>query len=329
MDRFFIAAWFLLLTAALTGCGSRPTERASERKQYTIAVVPKATIHEFWKAIHAGAVRAGKELDVKILWKGPLLESDPESQINVVQDFIAKRVDGICLAPLDSHALIGVVREAKADGIPVVLFASGLDQAAGAISQVCTDDAHGGMLGARRLGRLLGGKGNVIMIRYAPGNINFEQREGGFLKTLQKEFPNIRVLSESEYSGASAEQALDKAQQLLEKYGDKLDGVFTPCQHVTLGMLRALEERGLAGKIKFVGFDSSPRLAEALKEGKLQGLVLQDPVNMAATAVKTMVAHLNGEQVKTQIGTGEHMASPDNMDEAQIRRLLEPPLVDE
>jgi ribose transport system substrate-binding protein len=250
MNRFHLLSLFLLLSTATAGCGVDTSKKPGVPKQYVIAVVPKATIHEFWKSIHAGAIQGAKESGVKILWKGPLLESDPESQINVVQDFITKRVDGICLAPLDPHALTGVVRDAKAEGIPVVLFGSQLDAAETVVSQVGTDNAHGGAVGARHLGQLLGGKGNVIMLRYTAGSVDSDQRENGFLDTLHKEFPDIRVLSDSEYAGASAEMALDKSQQLLEKYGDRVNGIFTPCQHVTLGMLRALEERGLAGKVK-------------------------------------------------------------------------------
>jgi ribose transport system substrate-binding protein len=312
---------------ALAGCGGStraPAAGPAARKTYVIAVVPKATTHEFWKSVHAGATKAAKELGVEIIWKGPISESDREGQINLVQDFITKRVDGICLAPLDSRALVASVREAREERIPVVLFDSGLENLKDAVSFVATDNVHGGALAARRLGELLGGKGNVIVLRYTPGSQSTEERERGFLETLAAEFPGIQIISSNEYAGASAETALDKSQQLLGKYGSRVDGVFAPCQHVSAGMLRALEERDLAGKVKFVAFDSSPELARALRDQKIQGIVLQDPVRMAELAVRTMVEHLSGKPIERRIATGEVVATPSNMDTAEIKRLLEP-----
>ena len=206
-------------------------------------MVPKATSHEFWKSVHAGAVQGAKEADVDIIWKGPITESDREAQINLVQDFIAQNVDGICLAPLDSQALIPVVREAAAADMPVLIFDSGLDDMTSVLSFVATDNYHGGQIAGRHLGKLLGGQGRVIVLRQAVGSQSSEQREQGCIDTLKKEFPAIEILSSNEYAGDTADKALVKAQQLLLTFGDRVDGVFTPSQHVSTGMLRALEEQ--------------------------------------------------------------------------------------
>lgn len=319
----------LCLALTLFGCGKdfRTPARAAKPKSnrpFAIAVIPKATTHEYWKSVHAGAAKAARELGVEIVWKGPISESDREGQINLVQDFITKGVDGICLAPLDSRALVATVREAQEDGIPTVILDSGLDDHRHIVSFVASDNVEGGVLGARRLAQLLGGKGNVILLRYAPGSQSTEERERGFLDTVRTEFPDIHILSSGEYAGASAELALDKAQQILSKHGEHVDGVFTPCQHVSAGMLRALEERDLAGKVKFVAFDPSPELVKALRDKKIQGIVLQDPVTMADQAVRTMVAHLKGKPVQPRIILGETVATPENMDDPKIKALLEP-----
>ncbi len=125
--------------------------------KYRIAVIPKGTTHEFWKSVHAGAARAAKEAgNVEVLWKGPLQENDTEGQINVVQEFITKKVDGIVLAPLDSQALVAPVRDAKEHGIPTVIFDSALADESIIVSYVATDNFHGGALAARRLAEVLG-----------------------------------------------------------------------------------------------------------------------------------------------------------------------------
>jgi ribose transport system substrate-binding protein len=134
-------------------------DAAPANVKYRIAVIPKGTTHEYWKSVHEGASQAAKEVDnVEILWKGPLQENDTEGQINVVQDFITKKVDGLVLAPLDSQALITPVKDAKQHGIPTVIFDSALGDESSVVSYVATDNYLGGAMAARRLAELVGQK---------------------------------------------------------------------------------------------------------------------------------------------------------------------------
>ena len=104
----------LLEPAQFDGESEKPADM-----KYRLAVIPKGTTHEYWKSVHAGAAQAAKEAgNVEIFWKGPLQENDTEGQINVVQEFITKKVDGLVFAPLDSQALIAPVKDAKATGNP-------------------------------------------------------------------------------------------------------------------------------------------------------------------------------------------------------------------
>jgi ribose transport system substrate-binding protein len=325
-------AALIVVASLLAGCGTSGGDgkpARARRDKLLIAVVPKATSHEFWKSVHAGAVKGEGEAKVQIVWKGPITESSREQQINLVQDFIAQNVDGICLAPLDSQALIPVVREAKLAGIPTLVFDSGLDDAENIVSYIATDNYHGGQIAGRHLGKLLGGKGRVMVLRYMVGSQSTQQREEGCLDVLKQEFPEIEIISSNEYAGDTADKALVKAQQLLQTFGDRLDGVFAPTQHVSTGMLRALEEQNMAGKVKFIGFDAGPELVVALRAQKMHGIVLQDPVHMAELAVTTLAAHIRGQKVESRIATGEALATPENMDEPAIKKLLEPELFDE
>jgi ribose transport system substrate-binding protein len=127
--------------------------------KYRIAVIPKGTTHEFWKSVHFGAQQAADELGaVEILWSGPKLESNRDEQITLVQGFVTKGVDGICLAPLDSQSLVPAVLEAQDAGIPTVIFDSGLDDEDAYVSYVATDNYQGGVLAAHRLAEVLGYK---------------------------------------------------------------------------------------------------------------------------------------------------------------------------
>ncbi len=176
----------VLLVACHRGSKANPDAAA----QIRIAVIPKGTTHEFWKSIHAGAVKASRELGVEIIWKGPLKEDDLKSQIDLVQRFTAQRVTGIVLAPLDNKALRGAVHDATQNSIPVVVVDSGLDSN-DAVSFVATDNRAAGRLAGVRMASLLANKGNLIVLRYQEGSASTHEREEGFLDSI-RQHPDIK-----------------------------------------------------------------------------------------------------------------------------------------
>lgn len=291
----------------------------------SIAVIPMGTTHEYWKSIHAGAEKAAGELGAEIIWKGPQKEDDRSQQIAVVEDMIARRVDGIVLAPLDSTGLRRVVGEARQAGIPTVVVDSGLEGHEH-ISFVATDNYQGGAMGARRLLEVLGGSGKIILMRVMVGAESTMRREQGFLDEIAKH-AEIEVLSDNQYGGVTTETAYQVGENLLNRFAG-VDGVFCPNESTTFGMLRALTDAGKAGKVKFVGFDSSEKLIAALGKGHLQGLVLQDPFRMGELAVRTIIAYCRDRSSKPpqRVDTGVRLATPENMHEQEIAALLRPPI---
>jgi ribose transport system substrate-binding protein len=217
----------------------------AKTKKWKVIVIPKGTTHEFWESLHAGALKAAGELgNVEVIWLGPQKEDERAQQIELVQSAVAAGVDGIVLAPLDAHALVEPVEAAVARGIPVVVFDSGLETKK-FVSFVATDNYHGGVLAARRLGQVLGGKGRVILLRYAVGSDSTEQREKGFTDTLAEEFPGLKLISDTEYAGPTFDSAQEKSQSLLTRYRGQVDGIFCPNESSTFGMMRALEGAGM------------------------------------------------------------------------------------
>ena len=317
---------------ACSGSGSSTKSAASSdaKKPLTIAVIPKGTTHEFWKSIHAGAIQATQELaqqgdTVSIIWKGPLREDDREQQVQVVEGFLSQGVQGIVLAPLDSRALVRPVEEAKGAGIPTVIIDSGL-QSDVMVSFVATDNRKGGALAAKRLGEVLGGKGKVLLLRYQEGSASTQEREAGFLETIRATYPGIQVVSSDQYAGPTRETAKRASENLLNRYGNQLQGIFTPNESSTIGMLLALQDVGSAGKIKLVGFDASQILIDALRSGQLDGIVVQNPMRMGYLGVKTMVDHLRGKQVDPRIDTGVMVVTPANLDTPEVKDLVNPPI---
>lgn len=314
----------------MTFLGCAPSEldsgKASTNKsnKLRIAVIPKGTSHQFWQSVHAGAQAAATELgNVEILWKGPESESDTASQIAVVKNFITGHVDGICLAPNHSQALIDVIVEADAEKIPVVVFDSGIGRGAPIVSYVATDNRRGGLLAGQRLAEVMNREGKVIMLRYKEGSESTEQREQGFLEALAAE-PKIQVLSSDQYAGTTTQSALEKATQMLNKYRDEVGGVFAVCEPNANGMLEALAQTGLIGKVKFVAFDPSDRLIRGLEDKQVDGIMLQDPFEMGRQSVLALVKHLRGETVEPVITTGEYVATAENQNTQPFARLLRP-----
>jgi len=310
----------------LTGCKK---ETPDENQRLTIAVIPKGTIHEFWKTVHAGADMAGQELGVDILWKGSLKEDDREAQISVVENIITRGVDGIVLAPLDDAALRRPVDEAMSRGIPVVIFDSGL-QGDNYVSYVATDNFKAGQLAGQYMAKLLDGKGNVAVLRYAEGSDSTTKREDGFLDAI-KDFASIEIVASSQYAGVTTESALQAAENLLSRFGGteenlRIDGIFCATEPTALGILRALQNSGYAGKVKFIGFDSSEKMITALRAGELSGFVMQNPMKIGHLGVKIMVEHIRGEQVPRRIDTGSILVTMENLDQPDIHNLLNPDL---
>ncbi|HEV3164492.1 MAG TPA: substrate-binding domain-containing protein [Isosphaeraceae bacterium] len=216
----------------------------SGKKKWRIEVIPKGTTHEFWKTIHAGAVKAADELgNVEVIWQGPIREDERSEQIKLVQSAVAAGVDGIVLAPLDAKALVAPVEQAVDKGIPVVIIDSGLESDK-PVAFVMTDNYHGGVLAAERLADLLHGEGKIILLRYAVGSASTEAREQGFVDTIKK-FPKITYLSDTEYAGATSDTAQAKSQSLVTRFRGQVDGLFCPNESSSMGMLRALQGAGM------------------------------------------------------------------------------------
>lgn len=323
--------FLLVLLSLVAGCTkSNGPAAPNAKKKLTIAVIPKGTTHEFWKSIHAGSIKAANELtaqgtEVEVIWKGPLREDDREQQIQVVEGFAAQGVSGIVLAPLDNRALVRPVSDADRAGVPTVIIDSGLESEE-FVSFVATDNRKGGTLAADRMGQLLNGKGKVLVLRYAEGSASTTEREEGFLSQIKEKFPGIELVSTNQYAGATRDTAKRASENLLNQFGDQVQGIFTPNESSTAGMLLALQDIGKAGKVSFVGFDSSQTFIDALNANQLHGIVVQNPFNMGYLGVRTMVESLQGKPVNKKIDTGVMLVTKDNMEAPEVKALLHPPL---
>jgi ribose transport system substrate-binding protein len=229
------------------------------------------------------------------------------------------------LAPLDRRGLVAPVETAVRAKIPVVLIDSDLDSKAPA-SFVATDNREGGRIAARELGRMLGGKGNVIMLRLQVGSASTEAREEGFLEVMRKDFPGIKLLSTDQHGGVTRDTAKRASENLLNRFGRQVNGIFCCNESTGVGMLLALRDAGLAGKVRFVAFDTGESLIAGLRSGHVDGLVAQNPMRMGYLGVKHMVDVLRGRPVPARVDTGVGFVTRANLDAPELAEFVRPPL---
>ncbi len=270
-------------------------------KKRTIAVIPKGTSHLFWVTVRQGAEDAGKEFGVDIIWNGPALETDYGRQLEILDSMINRHVDGIVVAASEKKVLNQSLARARKLGIPVTVFDSGVDSD-DYLSFVATNNYEAGQLGARKLAALLGGKGKVAVVMNAPGSASTVERERGFTEAMAKEFPGVEIVA-TQFGMSDRAKAMSVTENMLTAHPD-LNGLFASCEPMSVGGSQALKSRSLAGKIKFVGFDSSDGLLADMKAGVIDALVVQDPHKIGYEAVKTVVDKLNGKTPSKRLDLG-------------------------
>ena len=319
-----LSAWLLIVIAMslLVASACQRAGGGGGGSKRVIAVIPKGVAHFFWQSVHAGAEAAAKEANVEVVWKGPAQETDYSGQINIVEDAINRRVDGIVLAPTHRDSLVPVVERAQRDGIPVAIFDSGIGTDK-YVSYVATDNRQGGAQAAERLASKLGGKGRVAILGVKAGSVSTDEREQGFQETIKQKYPGIEIVA-FQYGESDRARSLDRAADILTAHPD-LDAFFASNESSTVGAVQAIKQKGLAGKVVLVGFDSSPNLVEDLKAGAIDSLVLQNPYKMGYEAVKAMVAQLDGQTPPRVVDTGVKLLTKENLDTPEMQQLLKAP----
>jgi ribose transport system substrate-binding protein len=297
----------------LGACGRR------HRPVYAVIIKGTAVIH--WQTVHAGAVAAAREASVDIDYNGPAMEADFARQIAILDDSINRRVDGILLAPSDRVALVPGIRRAKQAGIPVTLIDSGA-QTEDFVSFVGTDNYAGGVLAARRLAQILGNKGEIAMTAGIPGGEATMARERGFMDTLTKNYPGLKLVT-WQYGMCDRTRSLAVTEDILTAHPD-LNGIFSSNEAGTIGVSQAVKGHGLVGKVQIVGFDTSPTLVDDVKAGVIDSLILQDPFQMGYQGLKTLLSYKSGKKPVREIDFPPVLATRENIQEPKIQRLVNP-----
>ena len=319
----------LAIVCGFTGCeGGNEDGAAGETDQMTVAVVPKSTGGEFWETVEQGARDAAEEFDVELKWEGTLTETEIAEQNKIIENMINLGVDGLALAPLNPKANTKTAHAAIDAGIPVVVFDSALDSDRQA-AFVATDNVAGGALAGKFITENLDGETKkILVLRYVQGTASTENRAKGFIDTVSE--AGFEVVADPFCEDGTVAGAKKTASNTLEGFikdnALELDGVFACNLYATLGMAEALDDlrkSNIAVNVKFVGFDTSPKLITELQAGKIDALVSQDPKRMGYLAVETVIKHLKGETVEANVDTGVEIVTQERLEnEPAIRELV-------
>jgi ribose transport system substrate-binding protein len=190
------------------------------------------------------------------------------------------------------------------------------------VSQVATDNYKAGQVAAARMGKILDGKGKIVIVAVQPGGAATEAREKGFEDAIHQDFPSTQIL-DKRYGMAQVAQSLTVAENMLTAHPD-LDGIFASNESSTMGSAQAL--RGRSSRVKLVGFDSSPALLDDLQSGLIDSLVIQDPFKMGYESVMAAVTKLDGGQVRKIVDLAPRLVNKENLNDPDVQAQLHPDL---
>ena len=272
-----------------------------------------------------GAEAAGKEFNVNVEFWGPTNELEIDKQIEMVREVINEKVDALVLAACDYVRLVEPTEEVIAAKIPVIVIDSDL-KSDKVKSFIGTDNVGAGYMVGKTLVDTIGKNGNVAVMSFIKGAASADQREEGFFNAI-KDYPGINIVT-TEYCSSNIDLSESLTYKILNEHEEDLDAIAALNADSTVGVARAIEKRGFAGKIRIVGFDSTPDEIDFLERDVIDSLIIQNPFSMGYLGVKYAVDVMNGKPVPKIVDTGSRVINKDNMYLPENQKLLFP-LTDE
>lgn len=321
-NKVMMFAFIMMIACAVifTGCTQKPAPTSTtepqptqEAKNLKVVLITMDSMDEHWLAVRDGAMKKAEELgNVEVIFRAPAGKSDPGEQTRMVEDAVNQKVDAILLAASDAAALAPVVDKAFEAKIPLVFVDSGA-KTENYVSFLATDNAAAAAMAADKMAELIGGKGKVAIINAQAGAGTTMIRENGFKDQMKAKYPDIEIVS-TQYSNGDKAVALNQTMDLLTANAD-LAGIYGCNEGATVGVARGVEQKGVTGKVKVVGFDKSQDIITAIEAGSIQATMVQNPYQMGYQGVEFAVKTVKGEKVEKKVDTGVKVVTKDNLSE--------------
>lgn len=320
-----------MTAALLAGCGQKTTtttgsdtgkkeasSSGSSDKIY-IPVISKGFQHQFWQAVKQGAEKAAKEYNVEITFEGPENETMVDKQVEMLQAALGKNPKAICLAALDSKAVIPLLEKAKANNIPVIGFDSGIDSDI-PVATAATDNIKAAAYAADKMAEAIGGKGEVAVVVHDQTSVTGVSRRDGFVNRIKEKYPDIKIV-DIQYGGGDHLKSTDLTKAIIQAHPD-IKGIFGANEGSAVGVLNAVKELKKEGKIVVIGYDAGKQQKDAVRSGVMYGAITQDPVGIGYKAVEAAVKAIKGEKLEKNIDTGFKWYNKENVDSEELKPLL-------
>lgn len=321
MKKFVKICMFIIIiifTVLMQSC-SKGYLQADEKKK-NIDVIVKMKDAEFWKTVKAGAEVASKEFGVNIGFDAPNDEKDIEGQIAMVNRAIERKSDALVLAASDYEKLVAVAEKAISAKIPVIIIDSALNSNRMS-SFIATDNRDAGKKVGNKLLEVSGDECNVAIMSFVKGAATADQREEGLMEVIKK-YPGIKIVSK-EYCFSDTKLSNILTKKILLEHPEVNAFVGLNAMS-TEGVAHAFQDLKMNGKIKIIGFDSTPEEIDFIEDNIIQATVVQRPFNMGYLGIKYAVWAIDGKSVPPRVDTGSVVIDKTNLYTPENQKLLFP-----
>ena len=284
-------------------------EEGAPVEALTFGLVTKALNNPFWEMVHEGSLAVAEANNIELLYLAPTKANNLEEQTRLVDDLIAKKVDGIVLVPVDSTGIVPAIERANAAGIPVAL--ANTNAGGGEVVTFSAVENYEAMkMLAEYAMDTLGGTGKVIILEGTAGAQTAIDRKAGVDDTLAN-FPDVEVLA-SQTADFQRAQGLTVMENLLQAYPE-IDAVIACNDEMALGAVEALDAAGRLADTMVFGFDGNNDALKAVSEGRMVATCFQNPQMQGGDAVQALIDYLAGKEVPARIQTNAILVTSDNI----------------
>ncbi len=285
-----------------------------------ISIVSKGFQHQFWQAVKKGAEDEAAKEGASVNFMGPPTESDVDIQMNMLQAELAKKPAALCFAALDSKAAGPVLQQFKDANIPVIAFDSGVDSPI-PLTTVATDNVAAAALAADKMAAAIGGSGKVGVIIHDQTSRTGIDRTTGFVNEMKSKYPNIQIIG-PQYGGGDQAKSADLAKAMLTANPD-MKGFFGGNEGSIIGVLNAVNELHLNGKLTVIGYDSGQKQIDSINDGTELGAVQQNPIGIGAKCVVYAMKAIKGDtNFSKTIDTGFLWADKSTINNPDVQAVL-------
>jgi len=308
----------LLLATAFLGCADKGSSSSKGGDKPYIAIISMGFQHQFWQAVKKGAEQAAEEFGATITFEGPESETMVDKQVEMLKAAIAKKPDAICIAAIDSAAVLPDLKAAAEKGIKIIGFDSGVEGDV-ALTTCATDNIAASALAAKHMAELIGGKGEIGMIIHSQTAIDGAMRRDGFKDYIEQNHPDIKIV-DIQYADGDHLKSADAAKAMIQAYPN-LKGIYGSNEGSAVGAMNGAVELNRSDLV-IVGFDSGELIKNGIKNGKMAGAITQDPIGIGYKSVEYAMKAIKGEELPKVVDTGAYWYDATNIDSDKIAPLL-------